>query len=158
MVALLLVVAFALQLLGSVIVVWEVWEARRRWVEKFRPEMPTGRVIQVATARGRAIGYPGRTLGGTLDERVLRLEASQQRIETNLLNAVVRLEDSVIPAAASEAAKDVQERLEPIIRDTLGYLAGQGERPRWLPWWLGPSFLLAGTVIGGVAALIGATC
>jgi hypothetical protein len=150
-------VALLFQVLGSAIVVWEVWEGHRRWIEKFRPKTPAGRVIQMGRAEAKAFGYSARGLGGTLEERVSRLEAAQQRTENNLIDEVIRLEQRVIPAAAKDAAQDVRQRLEPIIRDTLVYLAGLGQRSKWTPWWLGPSLLLLGTVLGGVASLVGST-
>lgn len=150
-----LIVAVALQVVGTGILAFEIRAAHVRWVAKFRQAHITGELnADLPRLRMFATGGVSGPAGETLEQRLDRLEKQQLETAKNLAEAVHRLETTTIPEEAQRAAADVEARLLPLIVDTLAYLAGLGERPRWRPWWLGPLLLVVGIVLGGLAAVL----
>ena len=150
-----LIVAVAFQVVGTGILAIEVHAAHARWVAKFRQPRVTGQLNGVLPpSRMFTTGWVSGSAGETLEQRLDRLESQQRETAKNLAEAVHRLETATIPEEAQRAAAEVEARLQPLVVDTLAYLAGLGERPWWRPWWLGPGLLVVGIVLGGLAAVL----
>lgn len=151
-----LALALLLQLAGSVIAAAEVWRAHQRWTKEFGG--PEARDLHSVTATRTIVsGAPDLVERDdlTFDGRLSRLEERQRSEHKAMSEEVRRLAKGVPEVAEAEAVK-VEARLRPQIARTLGYLAGQGARSRWMPWWLGPSLILLGTLISGVASVVAA--
>lgn len=148
--------ALALQVVGSIVVVFEVREGHRRWRENFGGpvEIRWAGVVQPETARFAIHAEQEGTDGLTVEERLDRVEKQQDEDKAALHERIRDVSDQM-PAVAEDAARKVEIRLRPEIAKALGVLAGMGHRPWWLPWWLGPVLLLVGTVIGGGASVVG---
>jgi hypothetical protein len=151
------VVALLLQVVGSVIIGWEVWDGHQRWTQRFGPRAVSGSInvdLQGATARfrGRADGIVGNL---TVEERLDRLEAGLVEERDARIEQGWQSEDRMAETADA-AAQRVEAALTPRISEAVSYLAGLGERPTLRPWWLGPALVLAGTILGGIASVMGA--
>ena len=150
-----LIVALGLQVLGTVLLAIEVGAAHRRWVAKFRqPHISGNSDTDLPGLRIFTTGWVSGPPGETVEQRLDRLEGQQRETAKSLAEAVHRLETATIPKEAHRAAAEVEARLQPLVVDTLEYLAGLGSRPRWRPWWLGPGLLVVGIVLGGLAAVL----
>jgi hypothetical protein len=155
---LLYVVALLFQVVGSVILGWEVWDGHQRWTERFGPRAVSGSMnvdLQGVTARirGTADGIVGNLM---VEERLGRLEAGLVEERDARIEQGWASEDQMAETATA-AAERVERALSPRISEAVSYLAGIGERPTLRPWWLGPALVLAGTILGGIASVIGAT-
>jgi hypothetical protein len=154
---LLYVVALLLQVVGSLILGWEVWDGHQRWTERFGPRAVSGSInveLQGVTARARmkADGIVGNL---TVEERLDRLEAGLVEERDARIELGWQSEDRMAETADT-AAQRVERALSPRISEAVSYLTGIGERPTWRPWWFGPALVLAGTILGGIASVIGA--
>jgi hypothetical protein len=153
--------ALALQVVGAVVTGVEVWQGFRLWHDHYGPGR-TATGTASGTIRWESSSY------GRVSLPPLPADASTEQIEqlTDLegqvgreLTGVVRLIDAdrkVSRKYANEVAAEAENRVRPQIDRVVQYLIGQGQRSRWMPWWLGPALLLAGTIIGGVTDMVGA--
>jgi hypothetical protein len=89
----------------------------------------------------------------TVEDRLERLAERQRQDHVAVVKLVREVEKS-IPAVAAEQANKVEERLQPQIATMLQYLAGMGQRHKWMPWWLGPVLLALGSILGTAAGIV----
>jgi len=149
-----LILALALQVAGSVITGWEVWQGQRRWRATFGPRLDaSGTAVGTTRTTGWAIGVSPEPEHLTVEDRLERL-AERQRQDHVADVMLVREVEKSIPAVAAEQANKVEERLQPQIATMLQYLAGMGQRHKWMPWWLGPVLLALGSILGTAAGIV----
>jgi hypothetical protein len=89
----------------------------------------------------------------TVEERLERLAERQRQDHVAVVKLVREVEKS-IPAVAAEQATKVEERLQPQISTMPQYLAGMGQRHKWMPWWLGPVLLALGSILATAADIV----
>jgi hypothetical protein len=149
-----LVVSLVLQVGGSILLAYEVRETHRRWHRKFRSPVTIqghGMIPQPTLAVELDVSPLARD--ETLEQRLDRMEAQLGAARKHLTGEIRRVERS-IAVEAEKAAHPVEQRIQPQVSDTIQYLAGLGERHKWTPWWLGPTLVLAGTILAGAASLV----
>lgn len=148
-----------LQLAGALITWREVADAAHRWHERFSPRR--GRVhelefndnigVQETVTITAEAEVEGRE--PTIEERLEILQKAMDAGFQDVRRSIEHLERT-FPTEARAAAGDVEARLQPQITDVLAYLAGQGQRKRWRPWWLGPVLVGVGLLITGIVTIV----